>query len=58
MLIPTDGTTTGFSDDFVEVGTTGITFTAVISGANVEVRYTSTSTGNTGTFKFSVRKWQ
>lgn len=58
MLVSNDGTTTGFSDDFVETSSVGVTFSAVISGGNVEIRYTSTSTGFTGTFKYTIRRWQ
>lgn len=57
MLISNNGTATGFSDDFVETSSTGLNFNASISGANVVVEYTSTSTGFTSTFKYTVRRW-
>lgn len=57
MLISNNGTTTGFSDDFVETSSTGLNFSASISGANVVVEYTSTSTGFTSTFKYTIRRW-
>lgn len=58
MLISNDGTNIGFSDDFVETNSTGLNFQAVISGGNVLVEYTSTNTGNTGAFKYAMRRWQ
>lgn len=57
MLISNNGTTTGFSDDFVETSSTGLNFSATISGANVVVEYTSTATGFTSAFKYTVRRW-
>ncbi len=57
ILVSNNGTTTGFSDDFVETAVLGVTFDSNISAGNVEIRYTSTSTGFTGTFKYTIRKW-
>lgn len=58
LLIVSDGTTTGESSDHVETSDPGVTITTDISGSDLRVRYTSTSTGQSGTFKYSVRKWQ
>lgn len=57
-----NGTVANYSDDFVDTGGAGIglgevTFTADLSGGNIRVRYTTTNTGNSGSFKYSVRKW-
>lgn len=57
LLIANDGSVTGESDDFVESSTTGLTLSSDISGGNVRILYTSTSTGFTGVFKYSIRKW-
>lgn len=58
LLVSTNGSsTTGFSDDFVETGATGITFSVNISGSTLEVQYTSTSTGVNGELKYSINKW-
>lgn len=57
MLISNNGTTTGFSDDFVETNSTGLNFQASVFGANINVEYTSTNTGFTGTFKYTLRRW-
>lgn len=45
------------SDDYVETNPLGITFSAQINGANLEIRYISTATGNTATLKYSIEKW-
>lgn len=51
MLCSNNGTTVGFSDDFVETPTgTGVSFSAVLNAGNFEVQYNSTNTGIDGTF--------
>lgn len=57
LIVANDGSITSESDDFTETGITGVTLTAVMSGANVQIKYTTTATGNSGTFKYSIRKW-
>ena len=57
IVVSTNGTTVGFSDDFVETVAVGVSFTAVVNGSDLEIRYTSTSTGFTGTFKYTIKKW-
>lgn len=57
ILLSNNGTIVGFSDDFVETTSVGVTFAASISGANVILQYTSTSTGSAGIFKYSIRRW-
>ena len=57
LLIANSSTNPAFSDDSVEIGTTGVSFTVAVSGGNVEVNYLSTSTGQTGNFKYSIRQW-
>lgn len=58
FLVSNDSSSnTGFNDDFVETNPTGVSFDSNISGGNVEIRYTSTNTGFSGTFKYSIRKW-
>ena len=58
LLIVSDGSITGEISDHVETADPGVTITTDISGSSLRVRYTSTSTGQSGTFKYSVRKWQ
>jgi hypothetical protein len=57
LLIANDGSSTAISEDFVNTTTTGVTISATVSGGNVLVQYTSTSTGFNGTFKYSIRQW-
>lgn len=57
-MMSTDGTTATLTDTLTEVpGSTGVTLLAEASGAVVEIRYTSTNTGDAGTIKYHVRKW-
>lgn len=57
ILIPNSSTNASFSDDSVEVGSTGVSFTVSVNGGNVELNYLSTSTGQSGEFKYSIRQW-
>jgi hypothetical protein len=57
LLIANSSTNPAFSDDSVEIGTTGVSFTVAVSGGNVEINYVSTSTGQTGELKYSMRQW-
>lgn len=57
LLIANNGTLVNISDDFSQTGPVGVTFSAVLSGGFVQVKYQSTNTGFTGTFKCSKRKW-
>lgn len=57
LLIPNSGAAVDISDDFVDTGSTGVTFSVIINSGNVEIRYVSTSTGQTGQLKYSLRQW-
>lgn len=57
FLLTNDGTNTGFSDDYTETAFSGVNFDAIISGSNVQIVYTTTSTGAAGTLKHSTKKW-
>jgi hypothetical protein len=57
LLIANDGSNTALSEDFVNTLPTGVNITAQVSGGNVLVQYTSSSTGFNGTFKYSIRQW-
>lgn len=51
------------TEDFTDTGGAGIDNTAIsltssLSGGSLLIQYTSNSTGNTGSFKYSIRKWQ
>jgi hypothetical protein len=53
-----NGTTADFNDlRTVVVGDVGVTFDANMSGANMEIRYTTTSTGTAATLKRTVKIW-
>lgn len=57
LLVTNNGTITSLHDDWTETTLLGIDFSAGINAGNVEIRYTSSATGQTGTFKYSVRRW-
>lgn len=48
------GTGFTYSDDYAENSSTGITLSAAETGGNVTVSYTSSSTGDDGTIKYSI----
>lgn len=48
------GTGFTYTDDYVENSSTGITLLAAEAGGNVTVSYTSSSTGDDGTIKYSI----
>jgi hypothetical protein len=53
LLISTDGVNVSFSRDGENTTESGVTLSAVISGANVELQYISTSNGHAGQFFYS-----
>lgn len=57
LYVIQDGSTVSVSDVGSEIGNTGVTFDAVINGTDIDVRYTSSSTGNTGSMKYHARYW-
>lgn len=58
LSVTTDGTTTSITDDFNEVGDPGITWAAAVNGANVELSYTTTSTGNARTMRSDLKRFR
>lgn len=54
LMVCTDGTNTSISDVGTETASTGITFSAVVSGANVLVRYSSGA--NAATMRADVKR--
>lgn len=57
LMIVTNGTTVSISDDNTSTDTLGITFSAAVSGANINLNYTTTNTGFIGTMDYSIRRW-
>jgi len=57
LLVTTDGTLVTLTDDFEELGTSGIIFSASTSGGNVLVQYVSSNTGFNATLKHFTKKW-
>jgi hypothetical protein len=57
LLISNSSSTVNISDDFIDTGATGVVFSAIINAGNVEIRYITTSTGQTGEFKYTIKQW-
>jgi hypothetical protein len=57
IMVTQDGTVGSMSDDFVEQGTTGVTFLVDVSGGIVYIKYISTNTGVNPQIKYNYRRW-
>jgi len=57
VSIVTNGTDISCVDSYNETADVGITFSAAINGANVEVRYTSTNSGNARTLRGDLKRF-
>jgi len=55
--ITTDGTNVAISDTGSSTASTGVTFSGVISGSNLVLRYSTTSTGTAGTMSYYIVRW-
>jgi hypothetical protein len=52
-----DGTNVNVAVAGASLGTTGVTFNGTISGSDVLLRYTTTSTGSDAALKYKLHKW-
>lgn len=57
LIVMNDASLVDLSDEYRETDLSGVTFSAAIVGPNVNINYTTTNTGFTGTLKVSVKKW-
>lgn len=57
MLVVNNGTIVSSSDDSVFTNDLGITLTAVVNGANIDIRYDTTVTGFNASFKYAIERW-
>lgn len=58
LLIANDTSTATLTNAFTDMNSdTGVNFSATISSGNVNVQYTTTSTGFNAAFKYSIRQW-
>lgn len=53
--VSTNGSVISLSQDDTGTNLTGVTISPVISGPNLQVRYTSTMTGSSGQFWYTIR---
>lgn len=58
LKVATNGTDVSYVEDSTETADLGITFSAAINGANLEVSYTSTNTGNARTMRADVKRFR
>jgi hypothetical protein len=56
-MISSNGVSAAFAEINVDLTEIGVELTAMVNGANIEIRYTSTSTGFNGSFKFYRKIW-
>jgi hypothetical protein len=57
LLVTHNSVITSITDDSTQTAAVGVTFSAVLSGGNLIIRYTTTNTGFSGTFKYSGKLW-
>jgi hypothetical protein len=57
LKLATNGVTASLDDIFVNTDDVGVTFSAVVSGLSVEIKYSTTNLGTSATMKYSRRKW-
>jgi hypothetical protein len=57
IYIITDGTDASIAQEGADLGSDGVEFTANVSGGNIQLLYTTTSTGTSATMHYKVQKW-
>jgi hypothetical protein len=58
LYITTDGTNVSVSEAGANLnGSSGVSFSGIISGSNLVLRYSTTSTGFAATLKYSIKRW-
>lgn len=58
LMVVTDGTSVSMTDTMTEVGDPGVSWSAAVNGANVEVSFTTTSTGNARTMRADLKRFR
>ena len=58
LLVVTDGTVTSIVDTFTETADIGISWSAAVATTNIEISYTSTSTGNARTMRSDLKRFR
>lgn len=56
-MISSNGISSSFSDINTDLADLGVELSSAINGSNIEIRYTSSSTGFNGAFKFFLKRW-
>lgn len=56
FFVSSDGTSAQYADSGAELGTTGVTFTADVSGGNIRFLYTTTSTGTNALLRYELKE--
>lgn len=58
LLVVTDGTITSIVDTFTETADIGVSWSAAVATTNIEISYTSTSTGNARTMRADLKRFR
>lgn len=56
VRVATNGTDVSLTDTFADTGDVGVDFSAAINGANVEIRFTTSNSGNARTLRADVKR--
>ena len=57
LFIANNSTSVSMSNAYANLNELGINLSANVSGGNVNIQYTTTSTGFNATFKYAIRQW-
>jgi len=58
LFLINNASVVGLSDDGIDLlNDSGVTFSALVNGANIDVKYTTSSTGFNANLKYSVKRW-
>lgn len=58
LMVVTNGTTTSITDVFTETGSPAVSWSAAVNGANVEISYTTASSGNARTMRADLKRFR
>lgn len=57
LFVTNDSSSASLTNAFADLNVSGVTFSATVSGGNVNIQYTTTSTGFNAFLKYSIRQW-
>lgn len=57
LFVANDSSSATLTNAFADLNISGVTFSATVSGGNVEIQYTTTSNGFNAFLRYSIRQW-